>query len=303
VHVSVLAEEVIEGLNPKSGGLYVDGTLGGGGHAQRILERGGRVIGIDQDADVLAETAERLSVWGERFSPVHGNFADMKSLLENEMDEGVDGILLDLGVSSFQLDRAERGFSFQQEGPLDMRMDRTSGRTAADWVNTLSREELADTLRAYGEEPAAWRIAGAIEQARDERPLSTTLELAEVVSKAAGGRRGRLHPATRTFQALRMAVNDELGALERGLDDGLNLLRMGGRMAVISFHSLEDRKVKQTFNKHAGRMESLPQGGARWVGELPQMRKITRKAVTASDGELAENPRSRSAKLRIVERV
>ncbi len=303
MHVSVLAAEVIEGLNPKAGGLYIDGTLGGGGHTRMILERGGRVIGIDQDSDVLTETAARLSDWRGQFTPAHGNFCDMKAILQSNGYERADGILLDLGVSSFQLDRAERGFSFQQDGPLDMRMDRSRGQTAADLVNTLSRDALADLLRDFGEESAAWRIAGAIVQAREKQALTRTGQLAEVVAAAVGGRHGRIHPATKTFQALRIAVNREMECLAQGLKDGLDLLNPGGRMAVIAFHSLEDRQVKQLFNQHAGRMESLPQGGAQWVGEYPQVRKITRKAVTASESEVAENPRSRSAKLRIVERA
>jgi 16S rRNA (cytosine1402-N4)-methyltransferase len=228
----------------------------------------------------------------------------MKTMAEERGIGQLDGILLDLGVSSNQLDEADRGFSFQQAGPLDMRMNRSEGPTAADLVNTLSREELARVFRDYGEERSAWRIAGAIVQAREEEPFTTTGRLAEVISAEVGGRRGgRLHPATRVFQALRIAVNDEIGSLERGLQDGLDLLKAGGRLAVISFHSLEDRPVKQFFNRHAGRIEALQQGGERWVGELPRVKKITRKAIVATEQEVRENPRARSARLRVAERI
>jgi 16S rRNA (cytosine1402-N4)-methyltransferase len=304
VHISVLPAEVAAYLEPQPGGIYLDGTVGGGGHAQMILERGGSIIGIDRDEDALARTAERLSSWKERVVLVHGNYADMKTMAEERGIGQLDGILLDLGVSSNQLDEADRGFSFQQAGPLDMRMNRSEGPTAADLVNTLSREELARVFRDYGEERSAWRIAGAIVQAREEEPFTTTGRLAEVISAEVGGRRGgRLHPATRVFQALRIAVNDEIGSLERGLQDGLDLLKAGGRLAVISFHSLEDRPVKQFFNRHAGRIEALQQGGERWVGELPRVKKITRKAIVATEQEVRENPRARSARLRVAERI
>jgi len=298
-----MARQVMEGLVPRRDGVYVDGTLGGGGHTRLILEAGGRVFGMDRDWAALERVAETLSEWSERLVLVHGNFADMSDLIRQHGVDEVDGVLLDLGVSSNQIDEADRGFSFQQDGPLDMRMDSKQKNSAADWVNTLSREELANLFREYGEEKRAWQIAGAMVRERQKKPFSRTVELADVVASASGGRRGRIHPATRVFQALRIAVNDELGSLEQGLTGGLDLLKTGGRMAVISFHSLEDRRVKQFFNKHAGKMEALQQGGEQWVGEQPAVKKITRKAATASREEVRENPRSRSAKLRIAERI
>jgi len=216
--------------------------------------------------------------------------------------EAVDGILLDLGVSSPQLDEAERGFSFRADGPLDMRMDRSHGETAAELVATRSEEELVGLLRTLGEEPNARRIAKAIVQARAASPIETTAQLAALVEKTVG-RSGAHHPATRTFQAIRMAVNDELGELTRALEGGLGLLKPGGRFAIITFESLTDRTVKRFFADHAGRMVSLQQGGERWEGSLPKVRLVTRHAVTASEEEIDANPRARSAKLRAIERT
>jgi 16S rRNA (cytosine1402-N4)-methyltransferase len=223
-------------------------------------------------------------------------------ILKNEGLEKVDGILLDLGVSSPQLDEGERGFSFRADGPLDMRMDRTGGLTAADVVRDLDESGLTDIFRKYGEEPNARRIAKAIVKARGVSSIDTTLQLAEIVERTVG-RRGAHHPATRVFQALRMHVNDEMGELEKALADGLGCLKPGGRMVVITFESLTDRVVKRFFAAHAGRMVSLQQGGEMWEGELPRVMQVTRKAVVASDQEIAANPRSRSAKLRAVERM
>lgn len=304
MHQPVLLDEVIENLAVKPGGTYIDGTVGGGGHAGAIAERvgeGGRLLGLDQDDTALALARQNL----QRFPQVrveYGNFSDMKAIAQREGFIPADGILLDIGVSSMQLDTAERGFSFQQDAALDMRMDRRRGTTAADLVNTMGAKELADLLWTLGEERDSRRIARFLVEARSASPLRTTGQLADVVSRAKGGRHGRLHPATQTFQALRMAVNDELGALRRGLAGALEVLRPGGRLAVISFHSLEDRVVKQTFAAHAGRWESLPAGGERWVGEQPAVTWIVKSPVTASDREVAENPRARSAKLRVVER-
>ena len=306
MHQPVLLKEVIELMGVKPGGRYIDGTVGAGGHASAIMEKagfGGQLLGIDRDAAALARTAEKLSKWGSGCVLEQGDFADMIAMAERHDLKDVDGVLLDLGMSSDQVDSPERGFSFLQDGPLDMRMDLSQELTAAKLVNEIGEPALADLLWRLGEEAASRRIAKRICEERARRPIETTAQLAEIVSEAMGGRRGRIHPATRTFQALRMAVNSELESLERGLDAALNLVAPGGRVAVISFHSLEDRVVKQKFVGHAGRWESLPAGGRHWVGERPAVRRITRKPVTASDGELAENPRARSAKLRVVERV
>ena len=298
-HVSVMLTEAVDALNVKAGGIYVDGTLGRAGHTREILRRGGRVIGIDRDDDALKAVAA-LSVQG--LKAVKGNHGDVAKILKNEGLEEVDGILLDLGVSSPQLDEGERGFSFRADGPLDMRMDRAGGLTAADVVRDLDEAGLTEIFRKYGEEPNARRIAKAIVKARGVSPVETTLQLAEIVERTVG-RRGAHHPATRVFQALRMHVNDEMGELEKALADGLMCLKPGGRMAVITFESLTDRVVKHFFAAHAGRMVSLQQGGERWEGESPRVSQVTRKAVVASDQEIAANPRSRSAKLRAVERM
>ena len=298
-HISVMLTEAVDALNVKEGGVYVDGTLGRAGHTKEILRRGGKVIGIDRDDDAL-KAVEALSVQG--LKAVKGNHGDVAKILKNEGLEKVDGILLDLGVSSPQLDEGERGFSFRADGPLDMRMDRAGGLTAADVVRDLDESGLTDIFRKYGEEPNARRIAKAIVKARGVSSIETTLQLAEIVERTVG-RRGAHHPATRVFQALRMHVNDEMGELEKALADGLGCLNPGGRMAVITFESLTDRVVKHFFAAHAGRMVSLQQGGEMWEGELPRVMQVTRKAVVASDQEIAANPRSRSAKLRAVERM
>ena len=298
-HVSVMLTEAVDALNVREGCVYVDGTLGRAGHTKEILRRGGKVIGIDRDDDAL-KAVEALSVQG--LKAVKGNHGDVAKILKNEGLEKIDGILLDLGVSSPQLDEGERGFSFRADGPLDMRMDRTGGVTAADVVRDLDESGLTEIFRKYGEEPNARRIAKAIVKARDVSSIDTTLQLAEIVERTVG-RRGAHHPATRVFQALRMHVNDEMGELERALADGLGCLKHGGRMAVITFESLTDRVVKHFFAAHAGRMVSLQQGGEMWKGELPRVMQVTRKAVVASDQEIAANPRSRSAKLRAVERM
>jgi 16S rRNA (cytosine1402-N4)-methyltransferase len=233
---------------------------------------------------------------------VHGNFAEMGGIARAAGFGRVDGVVLDLGVSSEQLETAERGFSFIQDGPLDMRMDTSEKETALRLVNDLAEDELRALLKDYGEEPNARRIARAVVRLRSEQPLTRTTELADLVCGVTGRRRGT-HPATRTFQALRIAVNRELEALRDGLGEALRLLGSGGRLAVVAFHSLEDRIVKQRFAAHAGRWESLQAGGRAWRGEQPPVRRITRKPVIASDQERARNPRSRSAKLRVVERI
>ena len=303
-HKPVLLKETVDALAVKPGGVYVDGTLGRAGHAREMLARAGegaRLVGIDRDEQALFESAELLGK-APGVTLVHGRHGDIARIVRDAGIDAVDGILLDLGVSSPQLDEAGRGFSFRADGPLDMRMDRSRGETAADLVATRSEEELADLLRTLGEEPNARRIAKAIVRARAASPIETTAQLAELVERTVG-RSGAHHPATRTFQAIRMAVNDEMCELERALAGGLELLKPGGRFAVITFESLTDRTVKRFFAAHAGRMVSLQQGGERWEGDLPKVRLATRRAVTASEEEIEENPRARSAKLRAVERI
>lgn len=307
VHVPVLLEETVSRLVTAPGGWYVDGTAGAGGHAAAILAAAGldaRLLALDRDAEALELARAALAPFGARAVLEQANFSELAAAAARHGLRGVQGILLDLGVSSLQLDRAERGFSFLRDGPLDMRMDALQERTAAQLLRDLPEAELADVLRRYGEEPRARRIAQAVAAARAQGRLpETTAQLAELVSRAKGGRRGHAHPATQTFQALRIAVNGELDALAQALPAALDLLAPGGRLAVISFHSLEDRMVKQFMAAHEGRMESLAKGGARWCGRLPRARRVTRKAVIPSEAELERNPRARSAKLRVLERM
>ena len=306
VHQSVLLTEALEGLRVRSGGVYLDATLGGGGHTRAMLEASapeGRVYGVDRDPAALRRAEASLAEFGGRFRGVHGNFAELISLAQEAGLASVDGVLMDLGVSSDQLDTPERGFSFRFAGPLDMRMDPTRGVSAGEWLASHSEEEIADTVYRLGEERQSRRIARAVVRARDAGELETTLDLADTVERAVGGRKGaRIHPATRTFQALRMAVNEELESVERGVEAALRLLKTGGRLAVITFHSLEDRLVKQIFRRHEGREESLYEGGSVWRGEEPRGIRVTRKPVTASEAECSLNPRARSAKLRILEK-
>ena len=264
----------------------VDCTVGLGGHSSLILEQegfGGRVIGIDRDAEALEKAGKRLSAFSDRFTALHSNFGRIGEALEKVGCKTVDVILFDLGVSSLQLDAARRGFSFRNPGPLDMRMDPAAGRSAADLVSELSAADIAGILWEYGEERRSRRIAAAIVQERERGPIATTERLAEIVRRAVGGRKGRIDPATRTFQALRIAVNDELGELKRGLEGAVTHLNAGGRLGVISFHSLEDRIVKRF-------MRDLARNGRASL--------LTRKPVTATEQEIAANPRARSAKLR-----
>lgn len=306
-HIPVLLEETLSALSVREGGRYVDGTLGRAGHTRALLERGAAVLGIDRDDEAIASVCAAAKREPEVFSALtvrHGEHGSLAAIVaECGWSGGVDGVLLDLGVSSPQLDEAERGFSFLREGPLDMRMDRTQGSTAADLVNTLPAEELADILRRGGEDRAAGRIARAIAaERRQGKIFRTTIELAECVERALP-RHGAHHPATRAFQALRMAVNRELEELESALDQALAVLRCGGRLAVITFESLTDRVVKQFMARHAGRMVALQEGGERWEGELPRVRPVERRPVTASAQEIAVNPRARSAKLRVAEKT
>ena len=295
-HIPVLLKEVMDALAVRPGGRYVDGTLGRAGHTKEIIARGGMVLGIDRDEQAIREIGEVAGL-----SAVRGRHGDLKEIANEKGWNEVDGILLDLGVSSPQLDEAGRGFSFLREGPLDMRMDRSSGLSAADIVNSESAERLEEIFREWGEEPQARRIAKAIVKEREKRKFETTVEFADFVERVVG-RRGAHHPATRVFQALRMEVNDEMGELERALEGGLEILKSGGRFAVITFESLTDRIVKRFFAKHVGRMVSLQQGGERWEGEEPRMRAVTGKVVVASEEEADLNPRSRSAKLRAAEK-
>lgn len=296
-HIPVMLKETVDALAVKPGGRYIDGTLGRAGHASEILRRGGEVLGIDRD-DAALEEVRALNLPGLRV--VKGRHGDLAELARQAGWERADGILLDLGVSSPQLDEAGRGFSFMQEGPLDMRMDRSCGVTAADMVNTESAERLEEVFREFGEEPQARRIARAIVEERVPRPFLTTAALANFVERLLG-RRGARHPATRIFQALRMAVNDEIGELERALEGGVEILAPSGRFAVISFESLTDRIVKRFFAAHVGRMESLQQGGEQWRGMLPRAVAVTKKGIRATAEEVAANARSRSAKLRCIE--
>jgi 16S rRNA (cytosine1402-N4)-methyltransferase len=304
----VMPDEAIHYLAPKSGGIYVDGTIGGAGHAVRILEASspdGILIGFDRDKDALKAAGERVLPFGDRVRLVHGNFTGIEEVLAEFGIERIDGLLLDLGVSSHQLDMAERGFSFQQDAPLDMRMDRSSGATAAELLNSLAEEDLARIIRDFGEERWAKRIAAFIVRAREEAPIETTLRLVDIIKGAIpkGAWEERLHPATRTFQALRIAVNEELTSLEKGLDIGVRMLNRRGRVVVIAFHSLEDRIVKNSF-RHSAHGCTCPKGLPYCVcGNKPLLRLLTGKPVMAGAAEVEANPRARSAKLRAAERL
>lgn len=305
VHEPVLLEEVLEGLAVKPGGTYIDGTVGAGGHANAILERAGdngRLLGIDRDPQALVLARARLAAFPNAVL-VHGNFSDMTAIAQQAGVGGVDGILLDVGVSSMQIDTPQRGFSFQADAPLDMRMDPSGTMTASDWLNTATEAEIADVLWRYGEERASRRIARFVTEARARAPIRTTREFADLVVRAKGGARGRIHPATQAFQALRIVVNDELTALERGIESALGLLRAGGRLAVIAFHSLEDRVVKRRFSAHVGRRESLEAGGERWLADPPPVAWVIKTPRMATGKEVERNPRARSARLRVVERI
>ena len=298
----------MEGLAPRPGGRYVDGTLGGGGHTALILARSapdGRVLGIDADAGALARVARWLpeAVAAKRLLLRQGNFADMGSIAHAADFAPVDGIVLDLGLSSDQLADRQRGFSFTAEAPLDMRFDTSRGSSAADLVHELDEEALADVIWRYGEERRSRAIARRIAEARRRAPITRTDELARLVVGVVHGRPGGIHPATRTFQALRIAVNDELGSLERALPVAVELLAPGGRLAVISFHSLEDRIVKRFFQAEERGCICPPELPACVCGRSPRLRILTRHPLTAGAEELARNPRSRSAKLRVAERT
>jgi 16S rRNA (cytosine1402-N4)-methyltransferase len=307
VHTPVLLHEAVDLLAPKAGGLYVDGTLGAGGHASEILKRSGPdgvLIGMDQDADAVERCSKNLAPYGDRVIIRRANYRDLPEVLSGLGYEAVDGVLLDLGMSWFHLKTPERGFSFMLDGPLDMRMDMSRPRTAADLVNRLPREELVKILREYGEERRAGSIARAIEKARVRGPITSTVQLAEIVSSVFPPYPPRrIHPATLTFQALRIAVNDELGSLREGLDRILPMLKSGGRIAVITFHSLEDRMVKQTFVKEAKGCVCSPRMPVCACGRKPVLRILTTRPVVPGEEEERKNPASRSAKLRGAEKI
>lgn len=306
-HRSVLLDETIENLQIKPDGIYVDGTLGGAGHSSEIcrgLSATGRLIGIDQDEDAVRAAGERLKVFGERVTIIRSNYCNMVRELNNIGVTAVDGILLDLGVSSYQLDAAERGFSYREDAPLDMRMDRRNPKTAGDIVNTYSEAELYRMIRDYGEDKFAKNIAKHICRAREKEPVRTTGELTEIIKaaipmkvRATGG-----HPAKKTFQAIRIELNRELEVLEQSLDGMIDLLNPGGRLCVITFHSLEDRIVKTIFRRNENPCTCPPEFPVCVCGKKSKGRVVTRKPILPSAREQEENPRSKSAKLRVFER-
>lgn len=297
-HIPVLLKESIEALQVQRGGRYIDCTVGGGGHAQAILENGGQLLGIDADPKAIEIAKTRLKPYGEALL-INENFSHLEAICSRYNFRSVDGILFDLGMSSFQLEDGSRGFSFQRDEPLDMRFSPDQALTAANIVNTFPEHELAQLIERYGEERRSRLIARLIVQSR---PLKTTGQLARVVEQMVG-RRGRIHPATRTFQALRMAVNHELENLEAGLNQAISLLGHGGRLVVISFHSLEDRLTKETFRRESRGCLCPPGTPVCVCGHKPSLKLVTKKVVRPSPDELAANPRSRSARMRIAERL
>ncbi|MHB1130794.1 MAG: 16S rRNA (cytosine(1402)-N(4))-methyltransferase RsmH [Chloroflexota bacterium] len=305
-HIPVLLDAVLSYLRPRAGGVYVDGTLGGGGHAAALLAASGpegRLLGMDVDPRATARAAQALAGFGSRVLVVNRSYVEMATTVREQGLAPVDGIVLDLGLSSHQLAEGERGFSFQQEAPLDMRFDQRAGATAAELLATLSETELADLIYLYGEERRSRALARAIVQARSREPFTTTTQLAAFVRRIVGGKPGGIHPATRTFQALRIAVNGELDALESVLPQTMEILRPGGRVAIISFHSLEDRLVKRFFLRESTGCLCPPSAPVCTCGHQPRLQRVTKKPVVASPEEVAANPRSRSAKLRVAERL
>ena len=304
-HVSVLLEECLEALNIKKDGTYVDCTLGGAGHSKEILKRieTGKLIGIDQDQDALHNAKTILSQYSNVIL-VHSNFEMIKSIIEDHAPEGVDGILMDLGVSSYQLDEGERGFSYMKDAPLDMRMNQDDPFSAYEVVNEYDEEKIYRIIRDYGEEKFAKRIAGFIAKARQEKPINTTLELVEIIKNAipARARREGPHPAKRTFQAIRIEVNRELSILKDTIEDAVDGLKPGGRLAIITFHSLEDRIVKNTYRDLMDPC-TCPKNMPCVCGKTATVQILTRKPILPSELEIEENPRSRSAKLRVLEKL
>jgi len=306
VHRPVLLREVLDLLAPRPGGVFVDGTIGLGGHAEALLEAtspDGRLLGIDLDPRSLELARRRLARFGDRVRLVQGDHRDLLEIAQGEGIHAADGVLLDLGVSSFQLEDPARGFSFLADGPLDMRMDPTRGPTAADLLRSLPERELERILRDYGEEPRARRIARAIARRRARDPILRTLELARLVEAVAGGRRRRIHPATRTFQALRIAVNRELEGLGRSVTGAIALLRRGGRFVAIAFHSLEDREIKRALGELGRRCICPPRLPVCGCGRENLVRLLTPKPLRPTPEEVRDNPRSRSARLRAAERL
>ncbi|WP_395712511.1 16S rRNA (cytosine(1402)-N(4))-methyltransferase RsmH [Reyranella sp.] len=303
-HIPVMVREVIEALQPRAGGRYLDGTFGAGGYSTAMLDSAAcQVIALDRDPDAIAAGRALAEHYGERLRLIEGRFGDMGDLLAAEGVDDVDGVTLDLGVSSMQLDEVDRGFSFRSSGPLDMRMER-SGLSAADLVNEADEAELADIIWRYGEERRNRRVARAIVEARRHKRIETTGELAEIVRRAVGPQgRDESDPATRTFQALRIAVNNELGELERGLLAAERVLAPGGRLAVVSFHSLEDRAVKDFVRSRAGRVPGPSRHLPPVESRPPELRDLTRKPMLPSATEIAANPRARSARLRVAEKI
>ena len=307
-HKSVLLQECIDALNIRPDGIYLDGTLGGAGHSSQIARRlteGGRLIGVDRDRTALAAAKERLAPYADRVTLVHSNFAEIDAILDSLGIPAVDGMLFDLGVSSPQLDNASRGFSYMADAPLDMRMDKDDALTAGEVVNTWPQGELRRILYDYGEERYAPQIAAAICRAREKAPVETTLELVDIIRSAmpAQALREKQHPAKRSFQAIRIAVNDELGAVSRMMQAAVGRLNPGGRLAVITFHSLEDRIVKSEMQQAARGCTCPPEFPVCVCGKKPLVKLVTRKPIVSGPAELEENPRARSAKLRVAEKL
>ena len=307
-HKSVLLQECIDALNIRPDGIYLDGTLGGAGHSSQIARRlteGGRLIGVDRDRTALAAAKERLAPYADRVTLVHSNFAEIDAILDSLGIPAVDGMLFDLGVSSPQLDDASRGFSYMADAPLDMRMDKDDALTAGAVVNTWPQGELRRILYDYGEERYAPQIAAALCRAREKAPVETTLELVDIIRSAmpAQALREKQHPAKRSFQAIRIAVNDELGAVSRMMQAAVGRLNPGGRLAVITFHSLEDRIVKSEMQQAARGCTCPPEFPVCVCGKKPLVKLVTRKPIVSGPAELEENPRARSAKLRVAEKL
>lgn len=306
-HISVLLTEAVDALNIRPDGIYLDGTLGGAGHSLEIVKRltTGRLIGVDRDPEALEAAKARLASYLDRVTLVHSNFAELDAILDRLEIPAVDGMLFDLGVSSPQLDESERGFSYMADAPLDMRMDPGDRVTAREIVNTWPQDELRRILYAYGEERYAPQIAAAIVRRRAERPIETTLELVDVIRSGMPPKalREKQHPAKRSFQAIRIAVNDELSAVDRMMQTAVGRLNPNGRLAVITFHSLEDRIVKNAMAQAAKGCTCPPEFPVCVCGKKPQVRLITRKAILAGEAELEQNPRARSAKLRVAEKL
>ncbi len=307
-HIPILVDEALSFLRPERGGVFVDGTLGGGGHAEAVLGRlpeGGRLFGIDRDGDAISAARARLSRFGDKFTAIRGNFFHIKELLAECGVSEADGILLDLGVSSYQLDAAERGFSYMEDAPLDMRMDTSAPLSAYDVVNGYDEKELFRVIRDYGEERYAGRIAGAIARERAKAPIENTLRLSDIIRSAmpAAARREAQHPAKRTFQAIRIEVNGELQGLDKAISSAHDLLASGGVLAIIAFHSLEDRIVKQAFRRFENPCTCDPHAPICTCGKKPTARILTKKPVAPGEGEVTANPRARSAKLRAIEKL